>query len=161
MLNLHWIALGQGNLALWHRFGRADISALPGTGCTRVVTILSEKEGGARMGQAVQELGLEWTWLQVGNGRYPQGEAHDILLNALPVLSQQLDAGESIVIHCSAGIHRTGMLSYALLRWRGYIEIEALNMIGQMRVQTREGIQRVQISWGNAIVENRPAPKAA
>lgn len=125
---------------------------LPSFGVERVVTLLSEKEGGMIVGLAVQETGLKWSWLPLRNGHYPQGDADKMLRAALPVLSHSLDEGEAILIHCSAGMHRTGMLAFALLRWRGCSEEQALELIEQMRVHTRTGIQKRQIAWGNRVV---------
>lgn len=75
-----------------------------------------------------------------------------MLLAALPFLAQRLAATEAILIHCSAGIHRTGMLAYALLRWHKYSEAHALELIELMRPHTRIGLQTRQIAWGNRVI---------
>ena len=137
---LGWVPVGKGRLCISHRPKRIQIPALAQTGCQRVVTLLSEKEGALRIGHMVTHAGMEWTWLPVPNGKYPEGEAHEILLNGVKTLAEKLDQGELIFIHCSAGIHRTGMLTYALLRWVGYSEEETLNLIGQLREHTRSGV---------------------
>ncbi len=63
---------------------------------------------------------LTWIWLPMPNANYPEGEVDARLRTALPELSRLLDQGAHIVIHCSASVHRTGMVAYGLLRWRGY-----------------------------------------
>ena len=152
---LHLVKIGTGKLTLFHRPSKdKHIPFFPSFGITRVISLLSEKEAAIAVGEAVKEAGLKWTWLAVPNGNIPRGEVHSLLLNNLPIISQQLDDGESIVIHCSAGIHRTGMVAYGLLRWRGYSQEEALDLIEQMRQQTRNGILSRQITWGNNIVSN-------
>ncbi|MFZ1599577.1 MAG: hypothetical protein WAW26_27315, partial [Anaerolineae bacterium] len=55
---------------------------------------------------------------------------------------------------CAAGIHRTGMVAYALLRWRGFDEPAALALITQMRTHTGVGVQRKQIDWGNRAIRH-------
>lgn len=75
-----------------------------------------------------------------------------MLLAALPFLAQRLEATEAILIHCAAGIHRTGMLAHALLRWQGYSEAQALDLIELMRPHTRLGLQSRQIAWGNRVI---------
>ncbi len=150
-LQLNWIQVGNGKLTLYHRPKHRDISMLPVLGCTQIVTLMSQKEGALVIGKRVQEAGINWLWLPVPNGQYPQGQVHILLLEALPRISQLLDKHQVILIHCSAGIHRTGMLAYALLRWRGYTQTEALELIEQMRPHTSEGIQQRQIDWGNDI----------
>jgi len=113
------------------------------------------------VGQAIEALGLKWTWVPLRNGRYPQGEAHERLVAAIPHISQFLDDGEAVMIHCAAGIHRTGMLALAVLFWRGYTEPEALDLIGQMRGHTREGLLPRQFLWARNYLKDLPnAPGA-
>ncbi|MFZ4828968.1 MAG: protein-tyrosine phosphatase family protein, partial [Phototrophicaceae bacterium] len=81
------------------------------------------------------------------NGHYPTGDAHTLLKQSLGILSNHLDEGENIVIHCAAGIHRTGMLAYAVLRYRGYSAENAMRLIAQMRQHTHDGLQSQHIRW--------------
>jgi protein-tyrosine phosphatase len=74
-----------------------------------------------------------------------------MLLNGLPNLWNALERGRSVLIHCAAGIHRTGMVAYGLLRWCGHSADEALTLIGQMRTHTRDGLQPKQLQWGDEI----------
>lgn len=39
----------------------------------------------------------------------------------------------NIMLHCAAGIHRTGTIAYVLLRLSGYEPSQALEALGQMR----------------------------
>jgi protein-tyrosine phosphatase len=142
---------------LFHRPKNTDFPALYEMGCTHVVTLLKESEGAARFGTMTQDAGMEWVWLPVPNGKYPEGEVHRLLLEAMPNLSALLDEGKSILIHCSAGIHRTGTVAYALLRWRGMNRGQAMKLIGRIRRETAEGMLEKRMRWGD---ENaRPAPQ--
>lgn len=67
----------------------------------------------------------------------------------MPNLSQLLDDGKSLLIHCSAGIHRTGTVAYGLLRWRGMERDEAMNVIGDIRKETAEGMMEKRMRWGD------------
>ncbi|VTR92597.1 protein tyrosine phosphatase : Protein tyrosine/serine phosphatase OS=Cesiribacter andamanensis AMV16 GN=ADICEAN_01060 PE=4 SV=1: DSPc [Gemmata massiliana] len=148
----NWISLGNGRLTLWHRPGAKAVSQLKAFGCNCILTLLSSREGAPAVGKLAEHAGLEWMWLPLENGQPPQGEVAESILLALPALAERLDAGRSTLIHCSAGIHRTGMVAYALLRWYGHDEDRALAIIGEMRAHTGEGIQRKQIDWGNKTV---------
>ncbi len=73
----------------------------------------------------------------------------------MPKLSELLDHGNSLLIHCSAGIHRTGMVAYGLLRWRGLDRVQAMKLIDSIRRETAEGMMEKQMRWGDEIA--RPA----
>jgi protein-tyrosine phosphatase len=118
-------------------------------GCTHVVTLLKESEGALRYGEMTQKAGIEWFWLPVPDGKYPEGEVHASLLNAIPKLSHLLDEGSTILIHCSAGIHRTGTVAYGLLRWRGLPREIAMRIIRQARKETAEGMLEKRMRWGD------------
>jgi protein tyrosine phosphatase (PTP) superfamily phosphohydrolase (DUF442 family) len=150
-VSLNFLPVGNGRMALLHRPGGRIISGLAGLGCARVVTLLSDREGAAHIGAWVQAAGLAWTWLPLENANSPTGEVDARLRAFVPVLSGYLDAGESVLIHCSAGQHRTGMLAYGLLRWRGLSASAAWEALCQMRPQTCQGIQPRHIHWGDTL----------
>ncbi|MBA3825538.1 MAG: tyrosine-protein phosphatase [Ktedonobacterales bacterium] len=155
---LHWVAVGAGRLALRGRPGKQWLDHLAATGCTRVVTLLSAREGAEALGQAIQQQGVAWTWLPLANASTPQGDAATRLITALPALSAALDRGEAIVIHCAAGIHRTGMVAYALLRWRGLAEADARATLARLRPTTANGMQARHFAWGDGLCADPPAP---
>jgi protein-tyrosine phosphatase len=142
--DLHWVAVGNGRLAVYHRPGRRAVSFLKSAGSNLVVTLLKESEGGLRIGQWVQNDGMEWLWLPIQDGNPPVDEQHQAVAAAIPQLSERLDQGQSILIHCAAGIHRTGMVALALLRYRGLSEEDGMQIIGQSRWFTFDGLQARQ-----------------
>jgi protein-tyrosine phosphatase len=144
-----FVKVGNGRLALYHRPGRGMFAHLRKLGCTHVVTLLKESEGAERIGGLAQAAGLEWIWLPVPNGNHPEGEVHDRMIQSLPQLSGLLDEGKSLLIHCSAGVHRTGTLAYGLLCWRGLGEKQALEIIRRTRPETAEGMGTKRMRWGN------------
>src|SRR5215210_4797629 len=138
--SINFRKVGRGRLALFHRPKNTDFPALHEMGCTHVITLLKESEGAERYGKMTKDAGMEWVWLPVPNGKYPEGDVHERLLQAMPGLSKLLDDGSSILIHCSAGIHRTGTVAYGLLRWRGMNRKQAMNIINRTRAETAEGM---------------------
>ncbi|MFZ5878186.1 MAG: protein-tyrosine phosphatase family protein [Chloroflexota bacterium] len=148
---LHFIKVGRGRIGLHHRPRGADFPILKELGCTHVVTLLKDSEGAAHIGRMSANAGLDWIWLPVPNGNRPQGEVHERLFEALPRLSQLLDQGASLLIHCSAGIHRTGTVTYGLLRWRGLSREQALKLIAQMRPITAAEVGEKRLVWGNEV----------
>lgn len=159
VFDCNWVSVGNGRLTLWHRPGAKAVPELRAFGCDCVVTLLSAREGAPVVGELVEQAGIEWVWLPLENGQPPRGAVSEAVLAALPAIAARLDGGHSILIHCSAGIHRTGMVAFALLRWHGYSEEEALAAIGEMRAHTGAGVQRKQIDWGNlTVVPSRSRP---
>ncbi|MBI5349089.1 MAG: tyrosine-protein phosphatase [Chloroflexi bacterium] len=154
MKRFNWVGVGAGRMTLSQNImGKKTFPFLKESGCDYVVTLISAHEGGERVGEMVKGIGLRWHWLPLRNGKTPTGEAKTMLIEAFPILSQELDRGASMLIHCAAGIHRTGMVAYTLLRWRGYNGAQSLDLIGQMRLFTREGVGQKRIEWGNGVIE--------
>lgn len=149
MRQILWKKIESGRLALWPRPGKKHLRWLKDAGVSRLVTLLSEKEGGKIIGDEVEKWGVAWTWLPLAGAQPPGGKSRAMLLEGIIGLSNCIDKGESLLIHCAAGMHRTGMVAYTLLRLRGFPEAEALRMIGEMRPHTLEGIHQKHIAWGN------------
>jgi predicted protein tyrosine phosphatase len=155
MGNPAWVQVGNGRMALWHRPRLNAMAALKAAGCERVVTLLSEKEWARAIGEAVEATGMEWTWLPLEGSRPPEGRRSVAVIDALLLLSEELDEGNSILVHCSAGMHRTGMIAFALLRLRSYTEEAALETILRLRAHTRHALTAKHIAWGNAAATAR------
>jgi len=52
-----------------------------------------------------------------------------------------LQQGESIVVHCAAGLHRTGVFLYVLLRLAGHSRQKVLDMIREIRPLSAKELQ--------------------
>lgn len=145
----NFVKVGNGRLALNHRPGRGDFPRLRELGCTHIVTLLKESEFAQTIGDQTQLAGMEWVWIPVPNGNHPEGEVRQRLLDSMPRLSGLLDEGNSLFLHCSAGIHRTGTVAYGLLRWRGMERAEAMTLIRKIRKETAEGMLEKRMRWGD------------
>lgn len=88
---LSWVQVGNGRLALWGRPGSKSFPFLREAGCTRVVTLHSEKEGGAAIGEQATKAQLAWTWIPLSGATPPSGEARAQVLERLDQLSASLD----------------------------------------------------------------------
>jgi protein tyrosine phosphatase (PTP) superfamily phosphohydrolase (DUF442 family) len=152
-MEIFWVSIGNGKIALSNRPKLKSIAKLSQQGCQRIVTIQGSNEQPKQIEQAARAAQILWTWIPVGNGGFPEGETDRLMRIGLQSLIESIEAGESVLVHCSAGIHRTGMLVFAMCRWIGFTESEALDLIGEMRLVTREGLQVEHLAWGNKIVD--------
>ncbi len=155
-----WAPVGRGRLALWHRPGRRLIPHLPAQGCDRVITLLSEREGAPEIGALVEEAGMAWSWIPLAGARPPEEGASLRMWAGLDLVAPRLTAGESQFIHCSAGIHRTGMIALALLRLAGLSETEARERIARSRPESEAGLTAARIAWAMGPPGRRAAPGA-
>ena len=145
---IDWVDLGSGRLAIGHRPGRKMIAGLPLAGATHVVTLLGETEGAERIGRDVQRAGLAWIWVPMETGEPPAPERSASMRAKLGEVAEALDGGGSLYLHCSAGIHRTGMVTHALLRMRGLEAEEARAKLGELRSVTAAGVGDHRLAWG-------------
>ena len=147
-MKINWVPVRKGRLALGHRPKLRAIPFLPQEGCACVVTILSEKEGAPIIGNLVREAGMRWIWIPLASGHPP----HKIPAE-LNELEEAIQNGASVFLHCSAGMHRTGMIALAVLRRMGYTEAQSLELIKAMRIETHAALSQKHMDWANSTVK--------
>ena len=102
------VGIGAGAVAVMHRPKVKLLPALRSVGVTHLVTLLSRREGALAVGAAAKAAGLEWIWVELPNGQQPPPPRHHEVVAALTTLVGAIGNGAKVVVHCSAGIHRTG-----------------------------------------------------
>lgn len=60
----------------------------------------------------------------------------------------ELERGGRVYVHCSAGLHRTGMVANAFLRWHGLSAADALALLTELRPLTAEQVGPERLAWG-------------
>lgn len=146
---IEFVDCGPGRLAIGHRPRRKTIAGMKAAGTTHVVTLLGAPEGAETIGTDVKHAGLTWIWLPMESAEPPAPDRSEVFRRGLTEISEALDAGGSLYLHCSAGIHRTGMIAHALLRLRGLGAADALVKLGELRTVTAEGVGEHRIAWGH------------
>ena len=116
MGDVHCVSVRSGHLAVSNRPKLRAIAGLAAQGCQRIVTIQGRNEAPSQIERAAREAGIAWTWIEAGHGTFPAGDADRQMRRGLEEWVASLESGESVLVHCSAGIHRTGMLVFAALR---------------------------------------------
>ena len=134
--------LGGGKLALSERPKVKDIKKLNVVECDRVVTILGPKgEQAHKIGAEVESCGMAWDWVKVTNANKITDQEKMLFRKSVQVVYDAILSGENVIVHCSAGLHRTGMFAFAILR-KGNIERnDALAIIEEIRQKTFEALE--------------------
>jgi protein-tyrosine phosphatase len=145
-----WVPVGAGFLALGHRPKKTAFKALREAGATAVLTLLSDREGARGLQDLAVRAGLKWIWLPLENGS-PADRDTDVR-TAFVAVRTMLEGGGRVFVHCSAGIHRTGMIAYALLRFVGLDAPDARAMLTTLRAVTSSGVGEERLAWGDAFV---------
>lgn len=151
MSDLAFVPVGGGKLALTHRPKKADLLAFGTQGITHVVTLLGEREGAKDLGALAAKAGVQWIWCPLDGAS--TAITADQVSSGLSAAKMALRDGGVVVIHCSAGIHRTGMFGYALLRLVGLDRTEAMAKLQALRAVTAEGVGADRLDWGDRIAD--------
>jgi protein-tyrosine phosphatase len=141
------VNVGAGAIALTHRPKVRALPAMRAVGVTHLVTLLSRREGAPALGEAARAAGLEWVWVELANGQQPPPELRADIAAAVAKVATLVGAGARVVIHCSAGIHRTGMFGYALLRTCGLEPEAGKEALATLRAATAEGVGDQRLAW--------------
>lgn len=147
MSEIQWVPVGGGHLSIGHRPKIKAIPTLGQHGATHLLTLLSEAEGAADIGAAVKKAGLNWLWFPMESADPPErGRAEVLTLyeNVRAVLA----GGGRVFVHCSAGIHRTGMMTYGLLRSLNLSQAQAMETLRLLREMTAGSVGQDRLSWG-------------
>ncbi|MEV0406463.1 tyrosine-protein phosphatase [Actinoallomurus sp. NPDC050550] len=142
-----FVAVGGGMLAVTHRPKVKSLPAMRSLGATHLVTLLSRREGAWAMGSAARAAGLEWIWVDLANADPPPPGRYGEMARALLDIASLLREGAAVVIHCSAGIHRTGMFTYALLRAMRFTSSDARLTLARLRARTADDVGDERLTW--------------
>ncbi len=148
---INWVDINQGSLAIGHRPSAKLMTDLRYHQTTHVLTLLSEKEGGSKINSLCVKNEIEWLWFPMESAKPPAEERHKELADLLLRIEAILSGEGKIYVHCSAGIHRTGMISYALLKFMNYDSHDALSILSKLRDKTSEGVGEERVEWADSI----------
>lgn len=73
-------------------------------------------------------------------------------------MTAELARGGKVYVHCSAGLHRTGMIAYAYFRHRAMSTQDAKTAILELRELTASELTAERCAWGDRFAETAPPP---
>jgi len=144
-----WQPLCGGWLAIGHRPKIGYVKTLAQHAEAMLVTLLSEREGAPRIGAAAERHSVEWLWLPMESADIPAEERMEELLELFGTMKLRLGRGAAIGIHCSAGIHRTGMIANAFLYFLGIEGLETERLLHDLRPLTAQAAGAERLAWGS------------
>lgn len=89
---------------------------------------------------------MMWDWLKVSNASKISSLEKTQFKNTINVVYEAILNDEFFLVHCSAGLHRTGMFAYALLRKGGSSYEDSLEIIRKIRLKTYDALDQKYIT---------------
>lgn len=145
-----FVAVAGGALAIGHRPGARAIRRFPAAGVTHVVTVLAASENLDVVRSAVEAAGLGWIWLPLGSTKNLPARGKPEIRQSLDAMADALAAGGRLYLHCSAGLHRTGMIAAALLFRLGCDADEVRETIAALRPLTASEMGEARLEWASS-----------
>lgn len=152
--NINFTELGNGFVALGSRPSLEKIYILKKEEVTTIVTLLKKEEKlVVELGERIKSLNINWIWFPLSASNLEtNAEFKQTVNNVYLDLISRLENGEKILVHCAAGIHRTGAFSNGLLRKMGFSQTEAKAKIFEIRPVTALEAITKHWNWSEKII---------
>lgn len=135
----------------WERDLAADLDSISAWGASTLVTLNQAEElrryGVAELGQLAAER-FDWIWLPIPDGDVPDAAFDRAWQVAGGKLRDRLIVGEKIVVHCLAGLGRTGTIAARLLVEFGVEPSDAISRVRAVRDGAIENLWQEQYVLG-------------
>jgi protein tyrosine/serine phosphatase len=93
---------------------------------------------------------MGWIWIELGSTKSLPRRRRPDILNALRTMVSALQEQGRIYLHCSAGIHRTGMIASALLFHLGCDEEQIRRTLAALRPLTAADVGEARLEWARS-----------
>jgi ADP-ribosyl-[dinitrogen reductase] hydrolase len=121
----------------WDRNLEIDLDAIRDWGASALLTLNEEHElsmlGVSTLGELARAR-FDWIWLPIPDGDVPDAEFDRRWTVEGARLRDRLVAGEGIVVHCLAGLGRSGTIAARLLIEFGMSPPEAIRRVREVRI---------------------------
>ncbi|MCR4440234.1 MAG: dual specificity protein phosphatase family protein [bacterium] len=152
---LHRLKVGNGFITIGPRPKFRAIHSMRSRGITHILTILGESEGAFEIRNQARKAGIEWLWLPLECAQQPSNQWLPKIHDLYQQLAKILDKGGGVYVHCSAGIHRTGMIVYGFLRSIGFSRSEAKDALSKLRSATATDVGEDRLAWADQFADKQ------
>ena len=133
----------------WARVLDADLQCIQAWGASAVLSLIESHEfdrlGVPDFAQAIARTTLQWIQVPITDMATPGPATLAAWRAQGPELLQALNSGQRVLVHCAAGLGRTGMLVAKLLVLNGVRADEAIAQVRRARPGTIE--TEAQADW--------------
>eukprot|EP01127_Copromyxa_protea_P008747 TRINITY_DN2009_c0_g1_i2.p1 TRINITY_DN2009_c0_g1~~TRINITY_DN2009_c0_g1_i2.p1 ORF type:complete len:187 (-),score=24.00 TRINITY_DN2009_c0_g1_i2:31-591(-) len=129
------------------------MALLPSMGCTHIVTVQGSREKAEIVGESAKTHGMEWINIPLDNAQPLNYTQIESMLEKLKLICEAIESGGHVLIHCAAGLHRTGMIGNLVLLYMGLSPSVALDKIREARTQTADDVCEHRLQVGQAFVK--------
>lgn len=132
-----------------------DVAEIVALNCACVLTLAPQEElirhGGHRLSSLLMNEGIEWHHFPIIDYATPLPSQDRVWSELSERMHDHLNNNRSILVHCYAGVGRSGMIALRLLVERGANPEDALTQIRQVRPGAVE--RTAQYEWAIANIK--------
>lgn len=131
-----------GRHGAWRRDLDTDLAAIKAWGATTLISLIEDHEfealGIKALPARATAQGLEWRHWPIRDNDIPDQHFHNRWTEESETVLSQLQAGQSLVLHCMGGLGRTGTVAALMLCEFGLTPDEAVRRVRVARPGTIE-----------------------